>query len=355
MKNAATTKKAAKRPYVKKGLRTQDELWKAIVPALWDPFLRFCLEDWVDKIDFTRKPIFLDKELKRLALRSKTKNRTVDFLMRLFLKDGTTKCFLLHIEVQGYPDPEFEKRVFQYYYRISDLLQEDIETLVIMIDDDPAWRPREYTQGFGQTKVHFMFRMFKLLDNPPPYTDKKDNPFSVVFEVAWYGIKQNMLKNDDDLATLKFRLIRRLLENNTDIDMIYKLLEFINIYLPFKKLEKETTFDLEIESLIDKDKNMEAMTIRQLYDRHIREVERKIAQKEVRKTQRALAKTELRRQQEARLRQEEARLHQEEARLHQETLAAVIFGLHNQGFSVENIAKTMSKPLDFVQVVLDKR
>jgi hypothetical protein len=307
-----------------------------------------------------------------LALRSKTKNRTVDFLMRLYLKDGTTKCFLLHIEVQGYPDPEFQKRVFQYFYRISDLLQEEIETLVIMIDDDPDWRPNEYTQNFGQTKVHFSFRMFKLLDNLPPYTDKKDNPFSVVFEVAWYGLKQNMLKNDDDLAILKFRLIRRLLENNTDVDLIYKLLEFINIYLPFKKTEKETTFDLEIESLIDKDKNMEAMTIRQLYDRHIRET----AQKEVRKTQRVLAKTELRRQEEARLLQEEARLRQEtelrrqeearlrqetelrrqeEARLHQETLTAVIFGLHNQGFSVENIAKTMSKPLDFVQKILDRK
>jgi hypothetical protein len=359
MKNAVTTQKAAKRPYIKKGLRTQDELWKVIVPILWDPFLRFCLEDLVDKIDFTRKPDFLDKELKRLMLRSKSKNRTVDFLMRIYFKDGTTKFFLLHIEVQGYPDPEFPKRVFQYYYRISDLLQEDIETLAVMIDDDPNWRPDEYVQKFGKTKVHFTFRMFKLLDNPPPYTGKEDNPFSIVFEVAWYGLKQNMLKNDDDLATLKFRLIRRLLENNTDVDLIYKLLEFINIYLPFKKPEKTLTFDREIEVIIDKDKNMEATTIRELYGRHLREVERKIAQKEirkeVRKTQRELAKAELRRQEEARLRQEEARLHQEEARLHQETLAAVIFGLHNQGFSVEDIAKTMSKPLDFVQGILDKK
>jgi hypothetical protein len=180
---------------------------------------------------------------------------------------------------------------------------------------------------------------------------------------------QNMLKNDDDLATLKFRLIRRLLENNTDVDMIYILLEFINIYLPFKKLEKETTFDLEIESLIDKDKNMEATTIRELYDRHRNELWRKITQKEARKearkevrkqvqeqvqkTQKELALAQKRHQEEARLHQEEARLHQEEARLHHETLVTVITGLHNQGFSAENIAKTMSKPVDFVQGILD--
>ena len=87
MKNSTTNDKAAKRPYVKKTLRTQDELWKAIIPALWAPFILFCLEDWADKIDFTHKPDFLDKELKRLMLRAKSKNRTVDFLMRLYLKD----------------------------------------------------------------------------------------------------------------------------------------------------------------------------------------------------------------------------------------------------------------------------
>jgi hypothetical protein len=157
-------------------------------------------------------------------------------------------------------------------------------------------------------------------------------------------------------------LIRRLLQNNTEVDMIYKLLEFINIYLPFKKLEKETTFDLEIESLIDKDKNMEATTIRELYDRHRNELWRKITQKEARKE----ARKEVRKQVQEQVQktqkelalaqkrhQEEARLHQEEARLHHETLVTVITGLHNQGFSAENIAKTMSKPVDFVQGILD--
>ena len=182
MENATKTKRK-KRPYVKKRLRTQDELWKAIVPALWTHFLLFSLEDWADKIDFTRKPDSLDKELKRLMLRSKTKNRAVDFLMRVYLKDGTTKFFLLHIEVQGYPDPFLEERLYQYNYRISDLLNEPVETLVIMIDDDPDYRPHEYRQVCGQTSTHFKFRLFKLLDNPPPYTGKENNPFRLFLKL----------------------------------------------------------------------------------------------------------------------------------------------------------------------------
>ena len=55
MENTTTTPRK-KRTYVKKRILTKDELWKSIVPILWVPFLHFCLEDWVDKIDFTREP-----------------------------------------------------------------------------------------------------------------------------------------------------------------------------------------------------------------------------------------------------------------------------------------------------------
>ncbi len=378
MKNATTTDKKAKRPYVKKTLRTQDELWKSIITTLWSPFLRFCLEDWADKIDFTRKPFFLDKELRRIALRSKSKNRTVDVLMRIYLTDGTHKVFLLHIEVQGYFDPDFEPRLFQYYYRITDLLQEPIETLIIMIDDDPDWRPNVYRQQCGETEVYFKCKMFKLLDNPPPYTAKQDNPFSVVFEVAWHGLKQNMLKNDDDLMTLKFRLMRRLLENDTDVATIYDILEFINIYLPFKKPEKTTTFDRKIESIIDKSKDMGARTIRELYEEFLKENAMKIANKKVKEQFREerkinnqkIKKLEARNQemearnQEAKARQKEEadrrleeeadrRLEEERLRLEAETrMTTLVRKLYEQGISAEIIADSMMQPLAFVQEMI---
>jgi hypothetical protein len=334
--------KREKRTYIKKNLRTQDELWKAIIPMLWVQFMHFCMEDWVKSIDFTREPVYLDKELKRLRLKAKSKNRAVDFLIRVYLKDGTTKTFLLHIEVQGYPDDKFGERIFQYYYRIGDLLQEPVETIVIMIDDDPTFRPSEYRQVFGQTAVYFTFRMFKLLDNPPPYHGKEDNPFSVVFETAWYALKQHKLKTDEDLMNLKFRLVRRLLENKVDTETIYALLEFINIYLPFGNSKKELTFELEIESIIDKNNDMEALTIRQLYDRKIREDGEKLYKKEVRRHK----KTESRML-------EEVRMRREEARMRQEKLAISVVKLHKQGFSPESIADVLLESLETVQEIIN--
>ena len=192
-----TSTKSGKRTYQKKRLLTQDELWKLIIPLLWVDFIHYFLPEWVDQIDFSRKPEFLDKDLKRLMPRGKSKNRRVDILMRVYLKDGSRKSFLFHIEVQAYYELLFPARVFQYFYRIKDFFQEPIETLVIMIDDDPNYRPNEYFERFGQTTVHFKYPLFKLLDNPPPY--RENNIFSIILEVTWYALERNMLKNDEDL------------------------------------------------------------------------------------------------------------------------------------------------------------
>ncbi len=351
--------KPPKRLYIPKRLRTQDELWKAIIPLLWMPFMRFCMEDWADKIDFTKKPEYLDKELKRLKLKAKSKSRSVDFLIRVHLIDGTTKTFLLHIEVQGYRDPYFTQRVYQYYYRIGDLLQEPVETLVIMIDEDADFRPNDYHQIFGQTEIYFRFRMFKLLDNPPPYLGKEDNPFSVVFETAWYALKQNKLKNDDDLKALKFNLIKRLKQQNVDAETIYAVFDFINIYLPFANSEKEPTFELEIDSLIDKNNNMEPITMRQIRERVV--LERSL--EPLKKEQRLHKLTEMKWQKEAEMRQKEAEMQQKEAEMRQEEaqkrqeaesgLTALSLQLHNQGTSVEKIAEMMGRPVEFVQEIID--
>jgi hypothetical protein len=338
MKN--NTAKREKRPYRKKTLLTQDELWKLIIPIVWGPLIRFYLEEWVDSIDFTRKPIFLDKEMKRPMPRSKSKSRTVDVLMRVYMKDGTTKKFLFHIEIQGYYDAKFEHRVFQYYYRIDDLLQEPIETLVIMIDEDPDYRPNEYKQNFGQTSVSFKFRLFKLLDNPPPYIGKEDNIFSIVLEVAWYALKQNRLKSDEDLMQLKFRLIRRLMERKIDNPTIYALLDFINIYLPFKNSEISPIFDQEIESLIEIDNNMEATTIRDLYIQRVKEEERRIAKWQI--------------QRETTRRKDAEALRKEEETRRKEQLVLFVMTLHQQGFTAEKIAETVRESLKTVRDILEK-
>ena len=339
-----TQPKREKRIYLKKRLLSQDELWKLIIPLLWEDFIQFFLPEWTDEIDFSHKPDFLDKDLKRLMPKGKSKNRTVDILMRVYLKNGEHKTFLLHIEVQAYFDPFFSRRVFQYFYRISDYLQEPIETLAIMIDEDPNYRPNEYFQQFGRTKVHFIYPLFKLLDNPPPYPE--GNIFSIPLEVAWHALKQNKLKTDDDLEKLKFRLIKKLVEKKVEEEKIYALLDFINIYLPFENPEKAINFTQNIDELIFKDNNMEAITIREYL---IKKIEAQ-AERKVKKAENQAKQAENQAKQ-AENQAKQAENQANELKKQQET---AVLNLHAKGFSTEDIADILSKPLPFVIEVLKK-
>jgi hypothetical protein len=134
----------------------------------------------------------------------------------------------------------------------------------------------------------------------------------------------------------------------------------------FANSEKEPTFEREIDLFIDKEDNMEALTIRQLYDRKIREDGHKLFKKEerLRKAAEMRSKEEARmRQEEARMRQEEARMRQEEARMRQEEakmrqeaesgLMSIALQLHSQGMLVGTIAEMMSKPIAYVQKIID--
>ena len=75
MADNTTNEKREKRAYTYKRLRTQDELWKAIVPALWIPFIRFCMEDWADKIfifllQIQKKNLFLSVKLNHSLIKT---------------------------------------------------------------------------------------------------------------------------------------------------------------------------------------------------------------------------------------------------------------------------------------------
>ena len=46
--------------------------------------------------------------------------RFVDKLMKVKSRQGKELWVLLHIEIQGEKETDFEKRLFEYYYRLYD-------------------------------------------------------------------------------------------------------------------------------------------------------------------------------------------------------------------------------------------
>jgi len=65
----------------------------------------------------------------------------VDKLVKVFLLSGREKWVLIHIEVQGYPDADFEERMFIYYYCIFDKYKTKVVSLAILTDVNKKYRP----------------------------------------------------------------------------------------------------------------------------------------------------------------------------------------------------------------------
>ncbi|WP_223833795.1 RpnC/YadD family protein [Spirosoma profusum] len=100
-------------------------MWKAILEDVFDDFLRFFYPNADDLFDFDKGFGYLDKELEQLfpPEQDTYQPRYVDKLVKVFTQKAgkpIEQWILVHIEVQGYKDPHFAERMFQYYYRIFD-------------------------------------------------------------------------------------------------------------------------------------------------------------------------------------------------------------------------------------------
>ena len=99
---------------------SRDLLWKGIITSLVDDFLAFFYPEAFPLLDLDKGVEFLDKELEQLFPDSKENQRFVDKLIKVFQRDGQERFFLVHVEVQGYIDPNFSERMFIYFYRLFD-------------------------------------------------------------------------------------------------------------------------------------------------------------------------------------------------------------------------------------------
>src|SRR3989337_3339444 len=139
-----------------------DELWKKIIEDLFEDFVAFFMPDLYPDVDFSKGYTFLDKELHKLFHKGKGKKRYPDHLVKVYLKDGTERWILIHIEVQGYREKNFPLRMFTYFYRIFDKYQQPIVALCIFIDKDKNFKPSRFKYEFYKTSLAYKYRIYKL-------------------------------------------------------------------------------------------------------------------------------------------------------------------------------------------------
>jgi len=123
-------------------MKQDDLLWKALLEDVFDDALMFIFKEKAEIFDFEKGFEFLDKELDQLFPEEPNNTRFVDKLVKVFTKNGEEKWVLVHIEVQGYNDPEFARRMFTYFYRILDKYNRFVTSIAIFTGDNPKLHAR---------------------------------------------------------------------------------------------------------------------------------------------------------------------------------------------------------------------
>ncbi|GAB4415271.1 MAG: DUF4351 domain-containing protein [Bacteroidia bacterium] len=182
----------------------------------------------------------MDQELQQLFPESEETTRHVDKLVKVPRHAGPDLWLLVHIEVQGYADPDFGERMFRYYYRIRDRYGLPIEALALLTDNRPGYRPAIYEATALRTRLSYTFHSCKLLDQDPQLLAEDPNPFALVLLTAHEGLRAGKL-SDESLLEQKLQLFRKLLTRGYDKDTIAWLATFIQYYVKFAKPDMQQT------------------------------------------------------------------------------------------------------------------
>jgi hypothetical protein len=142
----------------------QDSAWKELLDHHFVDFLKFFFPVIHAGIDWTRKPVFLDKELPKLGVRHLRGHRLADKLAKVWRKNGKPMFVILPSEIQGQAGASFNERMFIYNYRITDRYNCPVVSLGIVTNSLSQIALGRYETELWDYQTIFKFPVVKLDD-----------------------------------------------------------------------------------------------------------------------------------------------------------------------------------------------
>ncbi len=349
-----------------------DILWKEIIGFFIEDFVAFFMHDLYPKVDFKKKPDFWDKELDKIFGDGKQKDvRHCDKLVRLHLKNGKDCWILVHIEVQKERNHELPKRMFRYFYRISDKYEEEtsgIEAIAILLSNVGENKYDQYVYEYGETKLVYNYRTYPIFSESEEDLLKNKNPFSIVILASRYAIQH---KEEQQKASFKFKLAKLAFGRGYTREVIIQLLTFVYFVIELPD-EDEKEFEDEMRKKIG-DMETQSLTFQQGQDLFLSRVfgadfdinfyiskERYntvVEEKEQARREKEQAKREKEqaRKKEVQERTEKIQAKKEKIAIEAKLLNTII-GLAKRNFSVDEIADlTHEKSKKIVEILKEKK
>src|SRR5258708_29475805 len=155
-----------------------DSPWKEALDAYFEAFLALLFPEVHAQIDWSRGHESLDKEFQQVVREAEVGRRYVDKLVKVWTKDGIECWVLIHVEVQTTRDAELPRRMYVYNYRVFDRYNRPVASLAVLADDDPNWRPEEFSNTLFDCGAGLRLPSLKLLDfaAQEPVLDARTHP-----------------------------------------------------------------------------------------------------------------------------------------------------------------------------------
>ncbi len=224
----------------------QDNAWKDMLDRHFPEFMEHFFPEIHAAIDWSRKPLFLDKELAKLGPKHARGKRLADKLAKVWSKTGKPLFVVLHSEIQGQAGPEFNERMYIYNYRIKDRYDCPVVSLGIVTGGASRVELGRYETELWGCQLIFKFPVVKLADWRGREQEllASDNPFAMV---VLAHLKVMEAKGDVSKKYLvKRELILLLRERGYSAEAMYSLLRFLDwlIRLP-EELEQKLGNEIE--------------------------------------------------------------------------------------------------------------
>jgi uncharacterized protein DUF4351 len=205
-----------------------DGAWKELLEVYFQPFLEFCFPDAARRVDWTKPIAFLDKELQEVVRDAELGKLRADKLVRVHCLDGQEEWLLIHVEVQGQPDPQLPRRMYEYHRRISDRYVRPVVSMAVLADERSDWKPAFYEDEHWGCRLRFDYLVCKLIEIPPQRLERDNNPAAVV--IAAHLATQRTAGDMAGRKLLKWELTRRLYErgySKKDVLEIFRLIDWL--------------------------------------------------------------------------------------------------------------------------------
>ena len=217
-----------------------DSAWKDVLDEAFGGFVRFFFPRIHRDVDWPRGFEHLDKELEPILRDAEGGKRLADKLVRVELRAGGPALVLIHVEVQGSPEAEFARRMFQYNTRIFERYGEEVVSLAILTDERSSFRPSVYERKRWGFELRMRYPVVKLLDYEArrAQLEASRNPFALVV-LAHLDSRRARRGGPDVAVETKRRLIRALYSKGFERENVLRIFKFIDWILRLPREAEE--------------------------------------------------------------------------------------------------------------------